>query len=97
MKDGVIIINVSRGGLVVEKELAAALTSGKVAAAGVDVVSVEPMQADNPLLSAPNITITPHMGWASVDARKRLVEIVANNLKAFLEGREENVVGGCRL
>ena len=92
MKDGVVIINVSRGGLVDEADLAAALASGKVAAAGVDVVSVEPMKEDNPLLNAPNVTITPHMGWASVDARKRLVDIVANNFKAFTEGRKENVV-----
>lgn len=92
MKDGVIIINVSRGGLVDEADLASALKSGKVAAAGVDVVSVEPMKEDNPLLDAPNITFTPHMGWASVDARKRLVDIVANNFKAFTEDRKENVV-----
>lgn len=92
MKDGVIIINVSRGGLVDEVDLASALKSGKVAAAGVDVVSVEPMKEDNPLLDAPNMTFTPHMGWASVDARKRLVDIVANNFKAFTEGRKENVV-----
>ena len=92
MKDGVIIINVSRGGLVDEVDLASARKSGKVAAAGVDVVSVEPMKEDNPLLDAPNMTFTPHMGWASVDARKRLVDIVANNFKAFTEGRKENVV-----
>ncbi len=92
MKDGVIIINVSRGGLVSERDLADALESGKVSAAGVDVVSVEPMNADNPLLTAPNITITPHMAWASVDARKRLVDVVAGNFKAYLEGRKENVV-----
>ncbi len=92
MKDGVVIINVSRGGLINEADLAAALKSGKVSAAGVDVVSVEPMKEDNPLLNAPNMTFTPHMGWASVDARKRLVEIVANNFKAFTEGRMENVV-----
>ena len=92
MKDGVVIINVSRGGLVDEADLAAALINKKVAAAGVDVVSVEPMKEDNPLLKAPNVTITPHMGWASVDARKRLVDIVANNFKAFTEGRTENVV-----
>lgn len=92
MKDGVIIINVSRGGLVDEADLTEALKSGKVAAAGVDVVSVEPMKEDNPLLDAPNMTFTPHMGWASVDARKRLVDIVANNFKAFTEGRKENVV-----
>ncbi|MBR1597697.1 MAG: D-2-hydroxyacid dehydrogenase [Lachnospiraceae bacterium] len=92
MKDGVIIINVSRGGLVVEKDLADALVSGKVASAGVDVVAVEPMKEDNPLLKAPNMTITPHMAWASLDARKRLVDVVAGNFKAFLEGRKENVV-----
>lgn len=92
MKEGVVIINVSRGGLVVEKDLADALSSGKVSAAGVDVVSVEPMREDNPLLQAPNITITPHMAWASLDARKRLVDVVAGNFKAYLEGRSENVV-----
>lgn len=92
MKDGVIIINVSRGGLVVEKDLAEALIDGKVSAAGVDVVAVEPMKEDNPLLKAPNITITPHMAWASLDARKRLVDVVAGNFKAFLEGRKENGV-----
>lgn len=92
MKDGVIIINVSRGGLVNEKDLADALSNGKVASAGVDVVAVEPMKEDNPLLKAPNITITPHMAWASLDARKRLVDVVAGNFKAFLEGRKENVV-----
>ncbi|MCR5700672.1 MAG: D-2-hydroxyacid dehydrogenase [Lachnospiraceae bacterium] len=92
MKDGVIIINVSRGGLVNERDLADALANGKVAAAGVDVVSVEPMLPDNPLLKAPNITITPHMAWASVDARKRLVDVVAGNFKAYLDGRKENVV-----
>ncbi len=92
MKDGVIIINVSRGGLVVESDLAEALSNGKVAGAGVDVVAVEPMREDNPLLQAPNITITPHIAWASLEARKRLVDVVADNLKAFLEGRRENVV-----
>ena len=92
MKDGVVIINVSRGGLVDEKDLSDALISGKVASAGVDVVSVEPMLDDNPLLKAPNITITPHMAWASIDARKRLVDVVAGNYKAYMEGRKENVV-----
>ncbi|MBQ8085377.1 MAG: D-2-hydroxyacid dehydrogenase [Lachnospiraceae bacterium] len=94
MKDKVIIVNVSRGGLVVESDLADALNSGKVGAAAVDVVSVEPMKADNPLLTAPNMTITPHMAWASLEARMRLVNVVASNYRAFAEGRADNVVNG---
>ena len=92
MKDNVIIINVSRGGLVDEKALAEALRSGKVSAAAADVVSLEPMEADNPLFKAPNMLLTPHMAWASVEARKRLIDVVASNYKAFSEGRSENVV-----
>ncbi|MCR5542695.1 MAG: D-2-hydroxyacid dehydrogenase [Eubacterium sp.] len=92
MKDNVIIINVSRGGLVNEKDLADALASGKVSAAAADVVSMEPMEADNPLFKAPNMVLTPHMAWASVEARKRLIDIVASNFKAYTEGRSENVV-----
>ena len=92
MKDGIIIINVSRGGLVNEQDLTDALKSGKVAAAAVDVVSVEPMQADNPLLTAPNICITPHLAWASVEARKRLINTVADNVKAYMKGEKLNVL-----
>ena len=92
MKDGVIIINVSRGGLVNEADLADALQRGKVAAAAVDVVSTEPMLLDNPLLTAPNLRITPHMAWASVEARKRLIRTVADNLLAYLAGEEKNVI-----
>ena len=92
MKEGVIIINVSRGGLVVEKDLTEALNSGKVSHAAVDVVSEEPMKADNPLLTAPNLIITPHMAWASVEARTRLIEAIAGNLEAFLKGEELNRV-----
>ena len=92
MKDGVVIINVSRGGLVVEADLAEALKSGKVAKAAADVVTIEPMQEDNPLLTAPNMTITPHIAWASVEARERLINVIADNLKAYLEGNPQNVV-----
>ena len=92
MKDGVIIINVSRGGLVDEEALADALRSGKVAAAAADVMTVEPMKADNPLLVAPNMTITPHIAWASVEARERLINTIADNLKAYLNGEKLNVV-----
>ena len=90
MKDGVIIVNVSRGGLVAEQDLADALKSGKVAAAAVDVVTVEPMAEDNPLLTAPNMCITPHMAWASVEARRRLIDVIAGNLKSYLEGGTQN-------
>ena len=90
MRDGVILINVSRGGLVDEKDLADALKSGKIAAAAADVVSVEPMKSDNPLLNAPNMVLTPHMAWASVEARKRLIDVVADNFRSFLEGGTKN-------
>ena len=90
MKDGVFIVNVSRGGLVDEQDLADALKQGKVAKAAVDVVSVEPMKEDNPLLHAPNTTITPHMAWASIESRKRLIQVVADNYKAFANGEQLN-------
>ena len=92
MKDGVIIINVSRGGLVFEADLAEALKSGKVASAAVDVVCEEPMNKDNPLLTAPNTIITPHIGWSGLEARKCLIQTITDNLKAYLEGRELNRV-----
>ncbi len=92
MRDGVIIINVSRGGLIDEKDLADALAEGKVAAAAVDVVATEPMEAGSPLLTAPNITITPHIAWASIEARKRLIDTVASNYKAYMNGEKLNVV-----
>ncbi|MBR6088502.1 MAG: D-2-hydroxyacid dehydrogenase [Anaerolineaceae bacterium] len=94
MKQGVIILNTSRGPLINEKDLAEALKSGKVYAAGVDVVSEEPMRADNPLLSAPNCFITPHMAWMSTEARTRLIDIAVNNIRAFLAGSPVNNVAG---
>ena len=92
MKDNVRLINVSRGGLVNEADLADALNSGKVLSAGVDVVLTEPMDKNNPLLEAKNILITPHMAWASVEARKRLVHEITENFKAYLDGKKRNVV-----
>ncbi len=94
MKDGVIIINTSRGPLIVEQDLAEALNSGKVYAAAMDVVSVEPIKADNPLLTAKNCIITPHIAWAPIEARTRLLNIAVNNLKGFLAGSPINVVNG---
>ncbi len=92
MKDGVIILNNSRGPLIVEEDLAEALNSGKVAAAGLDVVSTEPIKGDNPLLKAKNCIITPHISWAPKESRQRLMDIAVNNLKAYLEEKPVNVV-----
>lgn len=92
MKDGVIIINDSRGPLIVEEDLRDALNSGKVSYAACDVVSTEPIRADNPLLSAKNIIITPHIAWAPIEARKRLMDYTIENIEKFIEGNPINVV-----
>ncbi len=92
MKDGVVIVNNSRGQLVVEQDLADALNSGKVAAAALDVVSTEPIRADNPLLTAKNCIITPHISWATKDARQRIMNTTAENIRAFMDGAATNVV-----
>jgi glycerate dehydrogenase len=94
MKDGVMIVNNSRGQLMVEEDLAAALNSGKVAGAALDVVSTEPIRMDNPLLKAKNCIITPHISWAPREARQRLMDIAVENLAQFLAGSPINVVNG---
>ena len=92
MKDGVILLNNSRGQLIVEQDLADALNSGKVFAAGLDVVSEEPIRGDNPLLSAKNCIITPHISWAPKESRQRLMDIAVSNLSAWVSGNAINVV-----
>lgn len=92
MKDGVIIINNSRGQMVVEQDLADALNSGKVACAALDVVSTEPIHGDNPLLKAKNCIITPHMSWGAKGSRQRIMDTTVENVKAYLNGAPINVV-----
>lgn len=92
MKDGVILLNTSRGGLLDESAVAEALHSRKIRAAAVDVVSQEPIAESNPLLTAPNCIITPHMAWAPIESRRRLVDNVMDNIRRFLEGNPQNVV-----
>ena len=94
MKDGVIIINNSRGQMIVDQDLADALNSGKVAAAGLDVVSEEPIRADSPLLTAKNCIITPHMSWGAKESRQRIMDATVENVKAFLAGSPMHVVNG---
>ncbi|MEZ6070812.1 MAG: NAD(P)-dependent oxidoreductase [Pirellulales bacterium] len=92
MRPGAFLVNAARGGLIDEPALVEALNEGTIAAAAVDVVSVEPMPADHPLALAPNCIITPHMAWSALEARKRIMQTTADNIRAFLEGRPQNVV-----
>lgn len=92
MKDGVILINTARGPLIEDEALAEALDSGKVYAAGIDVAATEPIPADNPLLTRENCIITPHIAWAPLAARRRLLEITAKNVEAFIDGKPQNQV-----
>lgn len=94
MKKGAILINTGRGGLVNEDDVAAALEEGQLGGYGADVMCQEPPRKDNPLFSAPNAYITPHIAWATLEARKRLMEVTVANVKHFLEGNPSNVVNG---
>ena len=86
------LINTARGPLIVDADLAEALAAGRLAGAALDVVSVEPIRPDNPLLSAPNCLLTPHIAWATAEARQRLMDATVANIAAFQEGRPVNVV-----
>lgn len=92
MKDGAILLNTSRGGVINEQDVADALRSGKLRGAAMDVVSQEPMNADNPLLHAPNCIITPHMAWAPIETRQRILDITLESIRGYLNGRPVNVV-----
>ncbi|MEX2214242.1 MAG: D-2-hydroxyacid dehydrogenase [Phycisphaeraceae bacterium] len=92
MKSGAFLINTGRGGLIDESALANALRDGRIAGAGLDVLSTEPPAFDNPLLSAPRCLITPHVAWASLEARRRLLSIAAENIRAYQLGQPVNVV-----
>lgn len=92
MKDGAILLNTARGGLIDEAALAKALASGKLRAAAADVVTTEPIPADSPLLTAPNMVITPHMAWAPLEARQRILDITMASIEGWLAGKSINVV-----
>ena len=92
MKNGAILLNTSRGPLLVEQDVADALNSGKLRAAAIDVAEMEPIPAESPLLTAKNCVITPHIAWAPLEARQRLMDIAVGNLRGFLAGAPENVV-----
>lgn len=92
MKDGVFLLNTARGGLIDEDALAFALGTGKVGGFAADVVSAEPISPLNPLLTAPNCILTPHMAWAPIEARQRIIDITLDNIRLFLQNQPVNVV-----
>ena len=92
MRKGAILINTSRGPLINEADVAAALAEGKLAGYGADVMSNEPPRPDNPLLAQPNAFITPQIAWATTEARARLLHTAIDNVKAFINGTPQNVV-----
>jgi len=92
MKHGALLINTSRGGVINERDVADALADGRLGGAGMDVLSTEPPKPDNPLLSAPNCVITPHIAWATREARTRLIHVLEENLAAFIAGKPQNLV-----
>jgi len=92
MKRGAFLINTARGGVINERDVAEALADGRLGGAGLDVLSTEPPRSDNPLLSAPNCVITPHIAWATREARTRLICVLEENLEAFLAGKPQNIV-----
>lgn len=97
MRKGAFVLNTARGPLINEADAAAALHSGQLGGLGVDVLSVEPPQQDNPLLKAPNTLITPHIAWATLNARKTMMRIATDNVRAFLAGKPQSVVNGRHL
>jgi glycerate dehydrogenase len=97
VKPGALFINASRGGLVNETDLAEALNNSRLGGAALDVVSLEPIQPDNPLLKAKNVFITPHIAWATLEARRRLLQKTAENIRAFADGAPNNVVNSSYL
>ncbi len=92
MKDGVILLNTARGGLLDEHAVADALRQGKIRGAAVDVVTAEPISRENPLLRAPNCIITPHIAWAPIEARQRILDMTVKSIQGFLDGKQINVV-----
>ena len=92
MKSSAFLINTARGPIIVDQDLSDALNNGIIAGAGIDVLSVEPPEKDNPLFNAKNCMITPHIAWATIEARTRVMSIAVDNLSAFLNGRAKNVI-----